>query len=439
MQRSIKVEVRSPVKPEVLKPSNTPNILGTSKTSSMTSKAITSTLGKITSNAITRTTNSSKDSTGRVNQKLQTSSPKSVVISSSSLTAKSPLKPLLAIRPSPTPKVSIAASRLAHRSPQSLSTFVRTPSAGSSTLSTSAASPSSASASSISPVKCRRRINYSDSDAPVPVSRRNARERNRVKQLSTTKLCVGRSIVMLAQCCRLALFHLDGRGSNSSPAGIDRSASLHLATAAVRGFALLRQHVPQAARKKKMSKVETLRCAVDYIRGLQLLLDSDPPSQMPGPSPVSAVHSFHHHHHQQLQQQQTQVFLQPPHAIEPHILKLPVADETFQSPVSLRYASPNQGPFVFPVGLDIDLPSRSWGQYDSVTGTFFRTSPTDSEGSQSPAHSFLDKHPSPPNVTPSSSLGVGVIKTENIDGKSYGREEQDLLEALAWWQHNIHP
>ncbi|XP_063886005.1 achaete-scute complex protein T8-like [Scylla paramamosain] len=370
MQRPIKVEVHSPVKPEVLKPSNTPNILGTSKASSMASKAITNTLGKITSNSITRTTNSnnlsiSKDTTGRVNQKLQTSSPKSVVISSSSLAAKSPLKPLLPIRPSPTPKVSIATSRLAHRSPQSLSTFVRTPSAGSSSLSTSAASPSSASASSISPVKCRRRINYSDSDAPVPVSRRNARERNRVKQVS-------------------------------------------------QGFALLRQHVPQAARKKKMSKVETLRCAVDYIRGLQLLLDSDPPSQMPGPSPVSAVHSFHHHHHhQQLQQQQTQVFLQPPHAIEPHILKLPVADETFQSPVSLRY--------------------------DSVTGTFFRTSPTDSEGSQSPAHSFLDKHPSPPNATPSSSLGVGVIKTENIDGKSYGREEQDLLEALAWWQHNIHP
>lgn len=103
------------------------------------------------------------------------------------------------------------------------------------------------------------------------------------------------------------------------------------------GFALLRQHVPQAARKKKMSKVETLRCAVDYIRGLQLLLDSDPPTQIPGPSPATTVHSFHHH--QQLQQQQNQVFLQPPHAIEPHILKLPVADETFQSPVSLRCAS----------------------------------------------------------------------------------------------------
>lgn len=186
MQRSIKVEVQSPVKPEVLKPSNTPNILGTSKASSMTSKAITNTLGKITSNSITRTTNSNKDATGRLNQKLQMSSPKSVVISSSSLTTKSPLKPLLPIRPSPTPKVSIAASRLAHRSPQSLSNFVRTPSAGSSTLSASAASPSSASASSISPVKCRRRINYNDSDAPVPVSRRNARERNRVKQVSNT-------------------------------------------------------------------------------------------------------------------------------------------------------------------------------------------------------------------------------------------------------------
>lgn len=217
-----------------------------------------------------------------------------------------------------------------------------------------------------------------------------------------------------------------------------------------------------------MSKVETLRCAVDYIRGLQLLLDSDPPPQIQGPSHVTAVHSFHHHH-QQLQQQQTQVFLQPPHAIEPHILKLPVADETFQSPVSLRYASPpvkglsyfrlvsilicHQGhegsEWCLEQGMEYiekKMLLQSFGvtnglvllhRYDSVTGTFFRTSPSDSEGSQSPAHTFLDKHHSSANATPSSALGVGVIKTENIEGRSYGREEQDLLEALAWWQHNI--
>jgi len=39
------------------------------------------------------------------------------------------------------------------------------------------------------------------------------------------------------------------------------------------GFATLRQHVPNGAANKKMSKVETLRSAVEYIRALQQLLD----------------------------------------------------------------------------------------------------------------------------------------------------------------------
>ncbi|NXG06196.1 ASCL1 protein, partial [Sakesphorus luctuosus] len=39
------------------------------------------------------------------------------------------------------------------------------------------------------------------------------------------------------------------------------------------GFAALRQHVPHGAASKKMSKVETLRSAVEYIRALQRLLD----------------------------------------------------------------------------------------------------------------------------------------------------------------------
>ncbi|KAI2808352.1 protein dimerization [Blomia tropicalis] len=38
------------------------------------------------------------------------------------------------------------------------------------------------------------------------------------------------------------------------------------------GFATLRQHVPNGVKNKKMSKVETLRSAVEYIRQLQRLL-----------------------------------------------------------------------------------------------------------------------------------------------------------------------
>lgn len=49
------------------------------------------------------------------------------------------------------------------------------------------------------------------------------------------------------------------------------------------GFATLRQHVPNGAKNKKMSKVETLRSAVEYIRQLQKLL---------GPGSSSSDHSF---------------------------------------------------------------------------------------------------------------------------------------------------
>ncbi|XP_013778157.1 achaete-scute homolog 1-like [Limulus polyphemus] len=41
------------------------------------------------------------------------------------------------------------------------------------------------------------------------------------------------------------------------------------------GFANLRQHVPNNTKNKKMSKVETLRSAVEYIRQLQRLLSQN--------------------------------------------------------------------------------------------------------------------------------------------------------------------
>ncbi|XP_076686454.1 uncharacterized protein LOC143378516 [Andrena cerasifolii] len=94
---------------------------------------------------------------------------------------------------------------------------------------------------------------------PVAVARRNARERNRVKQVNN-------------------------------------------------GFATLRQHIPShiaagyGDRGKKLSKVETLRMAVEYIRGLQRLLaeadgveyDSNVGGTQCVPSPTSSVVSSSH-------------------------------------------------------------------------------------------------------------------------------------------------
>lgn len=88
-----------------------------------------------------------------------------------------------------------------------------------------------------SEVRCKRRINFAYSGMqPASVQRRNARERNRVKQVNN-------------------------------------------------GFATLRNHIPLSVAaalgatnqgrgaSKKLSKVETLRLAVEYIRSLQDLLD----------------------------------------------------------------------------------------------------------------------------------------------------------------------
>lgn len=47
------------------------------------------------------------------------------------------------------------------------------------------------------------------------------------------------------------------------------------------GYETLRLHVPGGAENKKLSKVDTLRRAVDYIKYLQTVLDSDEPCGSP--------------------------------------------------------------------------------------------------------------------------------------------------------------
>ena len=111
--------------------------------------------------------------------------------------------------------------------------------------STSSHRPTAATAAS-----CRRRIAFHPTlgyaitpTVPAKVARRNARERNRVKQVNC-------------------------------------------------GFEILRSHIPSAAKSKKMSKVDTLKHAVDYIQTMQKML-----------------HEQHHH--------QQQTHLPPPLLIQP--------------------------------------------------------------------------------------------------------------------------
>ena len=80
-------------------------------------------------------------------------------------------------------------------------------------------------------ISCRRKIAFHPTHGyaitpplPLKVARRNQRERNRVKQVNC-------------------------------------------------GFEMLRAHIPSAAKQKKMSKVDTLRHAVEYIQNLQVMLN----------------------------------------------------------------------------------------------------------------------------------------------------------------------
>ena len=94
-------------------------------------------------------------------------------------------------------------------------------------------------------LRCKRRIDFAGLGYSLPkpktesVTRRNERERNRVRLVNQS-------------------------------------------------FARLRDHVPEAIRKKKSSKVDTLKSAVDYIRSLQQLLDdSDAVNAAFGPGAAS--------------------------------------------------------------------------------------------------------------------------------------------------------
>nr|SPI37857.1 ASH [Stridulivelia strigosa] len=109
--------------------------------------------------------------------------------------------------------------------------------------------------------RCKRRINFAYGGMqPASVARRNARERNRVKQVN------------------------NGFATLRSHIPVSVAAALGASTASTgRGAS------------KKLSKVETLRLAVEYIRSLQDMLDeSSPPKEnyykdAPALSPISTM------------------------------------------------------------------------------------------------------------------------------------------------------
>uniref|UniRef100_A0A803SNP7 Achaete-scute family bHLH transcription factor 2 n=1 Tax=Anolis carolinensis TaxID=28377 RepID=A0A803SNP7_ANOCA len=72
---------------------------------------------------------------------------------------------------------------------------------------------------------------------------------------------------------RLAFPGLSGGGGGAAAVARRNERERNRVKLVNLGFQALRQHVPNGAAAKKMSKVETLRSAVEYIRALQRLLE----------------------------------------------------------------------------------------------------------------------------------------------------------------------
>uniref|UniRef100_A0A8C2EDR8 BHLH domain-containing protein n=1 Tax=Cyprinus carpio TaxID=7962 RepID=A0A8C2EDR8_CYPCA len=62
------------------------------------------------------------------------------------------------------------------------------------------------------------------------------------------------------------------------------------------GYARLREHLPQEFEDKRLSKVETLRAAINYIKHLQHLLEVSLPQGMPKCNVESKSNDFYKNH-----------------------------------------------------------------------------------------------------------------------------------------------
>ena len=215
------------------------------------------------------------------------------------------------------------------------------------------------------------------------------------------------------------------------------------------GFDMLKRHIPTAASVKKMSKVNILSHAVNYIEALTSLLRETPPPTHPPPtsSPSTSSTSF------------------PPNP-EPSPGSFPqqpcYTSGGSSYPPPLTPISPNTHPYY--QGF------RSQPQYESGYDTspsgFYSESecPPTSAGCPPPqpasigsrshswaagdvqARSYPPRHfppspaPSDPPATtpqhPSSTPGHPIVELKREKADESSGEEDDILDAIAEWQQN---
>ncbi|KAH8373906.1 hypothetical protein KR200_001514 [Drosophila serrata] len=197
------------------------------------------------------------------------------------------------------------------------------------------------------------------------------------------------------------------------------------------GFSQLRQHIPVAViadlsngrrgigpgANKKLSKVSTLKMAVEYIRRLQKLIDENDNSQ-------KQQHQQHHHQQQQLQQQLQQQHQQ--HQQQQQHLHFQQQLEQHQQHI---YAWQQQ--------LQLGSPSgsvSSCSSLDSSSNYFPGVAPTGHPVATSSSSSSSSASPSASNI-------VAKLETSYEDYRnnscSSGAEDEDILDYISLWQDDL--
>ena len=234
-----------------------------------------------------------------------------------------------------------------------------------------------------------------------------------------------------------------------------------------RGFDTLRQHVPRAARVKRLSKVQILQHAMEYIQALGHLLGEEQGQQLLPPSSYMEQSSCHRApssyntqgcppssypppltYHGESGYETCSYFSdnQPSPSLPPtwpHTapLSLPTT-----APLSLHSTAPLSLPSTAPLTLPISLPT---------TAPLFLPStaplPLPSEFYSPPPPSFPVKQEQPDSTTglkrekrelEGGSKDMREVEVWNnsakgreLDGESSG-EEDDVLDAIAEWQQD---
>jgi len=241
-------------------------------------------------------------------------------------------------------------------------------------------------------LRCKRRINFSHNThltysglpghQPASVARRNARERNRVKQVNNGFATL-RSHIPLSVAA--ALSSSAGSGSGSGGRGTS----------------------------KKLSKVETLRMAVEYIRSLQQLLDDHAGETSSTTSSTNETVSSA----LTTTTNETGYYSSSPES------SVTILTATTTLPVGTQHFGHHTTGSSHPLLIQ---------QQATLTGSSL--SPPCSEASSSPTPSYASEGS---GSAVSSYAPTSVYQQENYENyEPMSPEDEELLDVISWWQQS---